>query len=89
MVFYPIVQVGGAIPVDSELGKAAAPVLGPDFPVTTTENGERVYFGGDLYFWWQDNAQKYVPYPLFEEWSKRDFAQTVVIPMYRSARKCN
>jgi hypothetical protein len=87
MVFYPVVQVGGAIAADSELGNAAAAILGPDFPVTTTETGERVYFCGDLFFWWQDNGQNYQSYSLFAEWSQRDFAQAVVIPMYKSARQ--
>src|SRR5262245_7614261 len=35
MVFYPVVQIGGHISIDSELGKAAALVLGADFPITT------------------------------------------------------
>jgi hypothetical protein len=87
MVFYTVVQVGGSIPVDSELGKAAAITLGPDFPVTTAEDGKRLYFCGDLYFWWQDNQKKFKAYPLFDEWSKRDFAQTVAIPMYESVRQ--
>jgi hypothetical protein len=87
MIFYPVVQVGGSIPVDSELGKAAATILGADFPVTTSNDGERNYFAGDLFFWWQDNGKKYEAYPLFEEWSKRDFAKSVVVPMYNSACK--
>jgi hypothetical protein len=87
MVFYPVVQVGGLIPTDSELGKASAALLGSDFPITTTKEGERVYFGGDLYLWWEANRSKYEPFPLFDEWSKREFAQTVVIPMFRSAAK--
>jgi hypothetical protein len=85
MVFYPVVQVGGAIPVDSTLGQACSALLGPDFPVTTTENGQRVYFGGDLYLWWEANRRHYEPFPRFDDWTQRDFAQTVVIPMYRSA----
>jgi hypothetical protein len=89
MVFYPVVQVGGSIPVDSELGKAAATILGADFPVTTSKDGERNYFAGDLYFWWQDNAKSYEAYPLFEEWRNRDFAKTVVVPMYNAASKKN
>jgi hypothetical protein len=87
MVFYSVVQVGGSILVDTELGKAASAVLGAEFPVTTSKQGERNYFAGDLFFWWQDNGKTYEAYPLFEEWSKRDFAQTVVIPMYKSACK--
>ena len=84
MVFYPVVQVGGSIPISSELGKACSAVLGPDFPVTTGEEGEHIYFGGDLFLWWEANRAKYESFPLFDEWSKRDFAQTVVIPMFRS-----
>jgi hypothetical protein len=87
MVFYPVVKVGGSIAVNSDLGKASAAILGGDLPVTTTKEGERVYFAGDLFFWWQDNGKAYEAYPLFEEWSKRDFAQTVVIPMYKGACK--
>jgi len=87
MVFYPVVQVGGAIPVESELGKAVAPILGPDFAVTTTKDGQRVYFAADLYFWWEANRTKFDAYPLFDEWSKREFAQTVAIPMYKSTSK--
>jgi hypothetical protein len=87
MVFYPVVQVGGFIPVDSDLGRACTALLGPDFPVTTSKDGERNYFSGDLYFWWKDNQKKFEPYGLLEEWSKRDFAKTVVVPMYESACK--
>jgi hypothetical protein len=83
MVFYPVVQVGGGIPADSELGKASAAVLGPDFPVTTMKDGQRVYVCGDLYLWWDANRAKYDAFALFDEWSQRDFAQAVVIPMYR------
>jgi hypothetical protein len=87
MVFSAVVQVGGAISADSELGRACAGLLGPDFPVTTTKEGERVYFAGDLYFWWLDNQGRFEAYPLFEEWGKRDFAKTVVVPMYVSSTK--
>ena len=52
MVFYAVVQVGGGIAADSELGKAAASILGEEFPVTTTDKRERLYFCGDLFFWW-------------------------------------
>jgi hypothetical protein len=81
------VQVGGSIPLDSDLGRAASKILGADFPVTTSEEGERRYFAGDLFFWWQGNAENYEPYTLFDEWSKRDFAQRVAIPMYKSVCK--
>jgi hypothetical protein len=85
LVLYPVVQVGGSIPVDSDLGRAAAALVGPDFPVTTNKQGERVYFAGDLFFWWRDNGEEYDAYPLLEEWSGRDFARGVVVPMYRAA----
>jgi hypothetical protein len=87
MVFYAVVQVGGSIPVDSNLGKASASILGPDFTVTTMKNGDRVYFAGDLYFWWEANRGKFEAYPLFEEWRNREFAKSVAIPMYQSTSK--
>jgi uncharacterized protein YegJ (DUF2314 family) len=87
MVFYPVVQVGGAIPVESELGKASAEVLGPDFVITTRKDGQREYFAGDLYFWWEANRNKFDAHPLFDEWKKREFAKTVVVPMYESTSK--
>lgn len=35
LVFYAVVQVGGFIPLDSELGRASEAFLGRDFPVFT------------------------------------------------------
>ena len=87
MVFYPVVQVGGSIQANSELGIAAAKILGNEFPVTNSKDGERNYFAGDLFFWWEENGNRCDAFPLLEEWSKREFAQTVVIPMYKSACK--
>jgi hypothetical protein len=87
LVFYAVVQVGGFIPLDSELGNASARWLGDDFPVFTSKNGTRAYFAGELYFWWQANREKYEPFPLFDEWSKREFARTVVVPMYTKTRE--
>jgi hypothetical protein len=89
LVFYAVVQVGGFIPADSDLGRAAAGFLGRVFPVTVSKEGEKSYFAGDLFFWWQDHGKNYEAYPLFEEWSKRDFARTVVIPMYERVCKRN
>ena len=87
MVFYPIVQVGGSIPLDSELGTAAAGILGPGFPFTTGKDGQRAYFGGELYFWWEQNQKRFASFPLFDEWKKREFAQSTVIPFYRKICK--
>jgi hypothetical protein len=89
LVFYAVVQVGGFIPLESDLGKASARLLGVDFPIFTSEGGTRAYFAGELYFWWQENHVKFESFPLFEEWSQREFAQTVVVPMYKSASKRN
>lgn len=86
MVFSVVVQVGGGIPVDSELGRDAAALLGPEFPVVNTKNS-RMYFAGDLYFWWLEHQKDYEPYPLFDEWAKREFAQKTVVPMYKRARE--
>jgi hypothetical protein len=87
VVFYAVVQVGGFIAVDSDLGKASADLLGPAVPVFTARDGTRAYFAGELYFWWLDNRNKYDAYPLFDEWDQRDFAKNVVVPMYKATRK--
>jgi hypothetical protein len=87
MVFYPIVQVGGFIPVDSELGASAAAILGPGFPMTTRKDGQGAYFGGELYFWWEDNQKRFGSFPLFDEWKKRELTQSTVIPFYRKICK--
>ena len=82
LVFYAVVQVGGFIPLDSELGKAAAEFLGSDFPIRTPKQAGPALFAGDLYFWWQDNRRSFKDYPLLDEWARRDFAQKTVIPFY-------
>jgi hypothetical protein len=87
LVFYAVVQVGGFIPLESDLGKASRTLVGPDFPISTPNKGVQAYFAGELYFWWQENREKYLNFSLFEEWNQRDFAQTVAIPMYRAACK--
>jgi hypothetical protein len=86
LVFSVVVQVGGGIPVDSHLGKDAATLLGPDFPVVESKTGKG-YFAGDLYFWWLEHQKEYEAYPLFDAWSKREFAQKTVIPMYNRLRE--
>lgn len=85
LVFYVVVQVGGSISLDSQLGKASTNLLGADFPIITTKKG-RAYFAGDLYFWWLDNRDNCPAFPLFEEWGQREFSQKVVA-MYKSARE--
>ncbi len=87
LVFYAVVQVGGFVPVDSDLGKAIAPYLDKRFPTTEDTDKIRWYFAGDLYFWWEKNKQAYEPMPLFEEWKTRDFAKNTAIPMYNAATK--
>jgi hypothetical protein len=86
LVFSAVVQVAGGIPVNSALGREASALLGPDFPVLEVKAG-KVYFAGDLYFWWLEHKADYEPFPLFDEWSKREFAQKKVIPMYSRTRE--
>ena len=86
-VFFALVQVGGFIPVESEIGAALAPVLGPAFPVTETEDSPPSYFAGDLYFWWLENDSGFQAYELLDEWLTREFARTTVIPMYQAVRQ--
>jgi hypothetical protein len=83
LVFYPVVQVGGAIPSDSELGVAARAVLGADFPITTTKEGQKVLFCADLYSWWQKQQSKFEHFQTFDDWIGRDFAKNTVLPMYQ------
>jgi hypothetical protein len=87
MVFYTLVQVGGFIRLDSDLGQAASKLLGPKFPVFKSKDRTRSLFAGDLYFWWIENSAAYKEYALFDEWGRRDFVKTVVLPMYKSISK--
>jgi hypothetical protein len=88
LVFYAVVQVGGFIAYDSELGHASERLLGKDVPIFTAKDGERSYFAGDLYFWWERrHRSEFDSFPLYDEWKRRDFAKKTVIPMYQSATK--
>jgi hypothetical protein len=89
LVFYAVVQVGGFVELESDLGKASSALLGSDFPIIKPREGIRAYFAGELYFWWQKNRDKYDSFPLFEEWIQREFTQTVVVPGYKGACKQN
>jgi hypothetical protein len=87
-VFYAVVQVGGFIPLASPLGQAFQHRVGEAVPIFTNEkDSSQSYFAGDLYFWWEAHKSEYAPYPLYEEWRQRDFAQNVAIRMYQSATK--
>jgi hypothetical protein len=83
LVFSAVVQVGGTIPADSDLGRAAMGVLGAEFPVITRTDGQRVLFAADLFEWWERNRGAFLEFSLFEAWASRSFAQQAVIPMYR------
>ena len=87
LVFYAVVQVGGFIAYDSDLGRASERLVGSEVSIFTSEKGERSYFAGDLYFWWQRHRAEFESFPLYEEWQQRDFAKRTVIPMYESATK--
>jgi hypothetical protein len=87
LVFYAVVQIGGFINADSELGVAAKPILGHDFKITTTKDGTDSLFAGDLYFWWLDHKTDFDSFPLLDEWQQRDFTKSVAIPMYGSVRQ--
>lgn len=85
LVFFAVVQVGVPISCDGKIGRAFRAMVGDSVP-TTTDEGKDVYFPADVYFWWQENKSKYDLYPLFEEWSQRDFAKRTVIPMYEKLK---
>jgi hypothetical protein len=59
LVFYAVVQVGGFIVDDSDLGRACERLVGREVPISTSKKGERLYFAGDLYFWWQRHRSEY------------------------------
>jgi hypothetical protein len=87
-VFYAVVQVGGFIPLASPLGQAFQQRAGHAVPIFTNEkDGSQSFFAGDLYLWWEAHKSEYAPYPLYEDWSQREFARNVAIKMYRSAAK--
>ena len=87
LVFYAVVQVGGFIPYESELGKACEKMVGKEVAVFESKKGDRSYFAGDLYFWWGKKQGDFDKFPLYEEWRQRDFVKKTVIPMYESATK--
>ena len=87
VVFYAVVQVGGFIAYNSELGQACEQLVGRELSTSTSPQGARSYFAGDLYFWWEKHATEFDSFPLYEEWRQRDFAKQTVIPMYLSASK--
>jgi hypothetical protein len=87
LIFYAVVQVGGFIPCDSELGRACERYVSDEVAVFSSKKDERMYFAGDLYFWWERHKAEHEAFPLYEEWSHREFAKKTVIPMYESAAK--
>lgn len=88
LVFYAVVQVGGSIRFETDLGRAAVQILGSECRVSTGEDGARSYFAGSLFFWWEAHGRRrFEIFRVFDEWMHRDFAREVVIPMYLEARK--
>ena len=87
LVFYAVVQVGGFIASDSDLGRACERLVGNEVPIFTSEQGERSYFAGDLYFWWQRHRAEFESFPLYDQWAEREFVKKTVIPMYESATR--
>lgn len=86
-VFFAVVQVGGFIPVESELGRALAQVVGDAVSVTRMAGKPDTFFAGDLYFWWLEHKGRFEPFALLDEWLARDFACQTAIPMYQAVRQ--
>jgi len=87
-VFYAVVQVGGFIPAESDLGQAFHERIGDSVPIFVSDkDGSRSYFAGNLYFWWEAHKTEYPSFPLYDDWRQRDFARNVAIKMYESAAK--
>ena len=89
LVFYLVVQVGGFLSVDTPLGLAVGKLLGPAFPVVKHAGEPDRYFAGDIWFWWLDHRSHYANYALLDDWANREFARTVVLPMYQIARQAS
>jgi hypothetical protein len=86
--FYTIVQVGGFIELESELGEALSQVLGDRVRSRDRkETGTKVFFAGDLYEWLVAERSNLPTYPLFEDWHSREYARTVVIPLYKDMKE--
>ena len=82
-VFYLVVQVGGFVLFESALGQEFSK-LDAGLPDPTVVRSKKMYFAGDIFFWWEKHKADFEEFALFEEWKKRDFAQGTAIPMYRS-----
>lgn len=88
LVFYAVVQVGGFIPLDSELGQAFHERIGDAVPIFTSDkDGKQRYFAGDLYFWWEAHKSEYAPYPLYDDRRQREFTKNVALKLYEGASK--
>lgn len=87
LVFFAVVRVGGFVPYESALGRACEKLVRGDAPIFTSDKGERSYFAGDLYFWWDRHKAEFVPFSLLDEWRQRDFVKATVMPMYEAATK--
>jgi hypothetical protein len=85
-ILYPLLQVGGFVPLDSAVGEALSDVWGRDAPPSTLLSGRSYYFAGELYFWWEANRSRFERYAPYEEWRDRDFARKTAVPMYEGMR---
>jgi hypothetical protein len=82
LVLLMLLQIGGSVPIESDIGRAWREYVGIDFPVHDTKSAP-VYFVSDFYFWWTENRSEKHDIPLLAQWVERDFAKESVLPMYR------
>jgi hypothetical protein len=87
LVFYLVVQVAGFVALDTPLGAAVGRLLGPGFQTPKRPGEPDRFLAGDVWSWWLDHREQYDAYPLLTEWGSRDFARTVVLPMYERVRR--
>jgi hypothetical protein len=85
-VLYPILQVGGFLPLDSPLGQAFTTAAAGLGIAPRLVRGRHYYFAGDLFHWWEQHKASYPPLPLYEAWLTRDFTREVAVPLYEGAR---
>ena len=88
LVFYAVVQVGGFIPLDSDLGQAFHMRFGDTVPIFKSEkDGKQRYFAGDLYYWWEAHKSEFTSYPLYDDWRQREFTKNIALKLYENASK--
>jgi hypothetical protein len=84
-VFFAVVRVAVLIPADQEPGKAFTAKF-PSAIGVTNDDAESGYFPGDVYFWWEENKERFAAFSLYDAWARSSFARKSVIPAYKNIK---